>query len=36
MLPLPWSTVDQAVVYILMFVTGGLGIVSGSALTGRQ
>jgi hypothetical protein len=34
-LPAPWSTADQAVVYVLMMLTGGLGIWSGSAFAGK-
>lgn len=30
-LPAPWGTVDQMVVYALMFLTGGIGIKCGSA-----
>jgi hypothetical protein len=30
-LPAPWGTVDQMLVYGLMFLTGGIGIKCGSA-----
>jgi hypothetical protein len=30
-LPAPWASVDAGLLYALMFVTGGLGLKSGSA-----
>lgn len=35
-LPAPWSTIDAGLLYALMFVTGGLGIKSGSAFTAQK
>ena len=35
-LPSPWSSIDQALCYMLLLATGGLGIASGSGLKAKQ